>query len=151
MKSQKAKSWVVFSVLMAILFGMNACSSIKLFKTKSESKIENMSYRLGLLYAKDCPENACIAYTFCQQFEMAYREDYRVFLDAAITHLNKSQLSDKTKGELKDLLKELNIDKRQDIYKNELDYSLVMTIAGRVADGIVDGITNAVCSIPQDS
>ncbi len=146
MKSQKAKSCVVFSVLMAILFGINACSSIQLFKSEDETKIENMSYKLGLLYAKDCPENACIAYTFCQQFEMAYREDYRVFLDAAVTHLNNSQLSDDTKGVLKDLLKELNIENRQDIYKNELDYSLCITIAGRVAEGIVDGITKAVCS-----
>ena len=146
MKSQKAKSWIVFSVIMAILLGMNACGSIKLFKTEGETKVEDLSYKLGLLYVKDCPEEACIAYTFCKQFEMAYREYYRVFLDAAVTHLNKSQLSDETKGVLKELLKELDIENRQDIYKNELDYSLCITIAGRVAEGIVDGITKSVCS-----
>jgi len=146
MNSQKMISWFVFSVLMVILFGMNACSTIKLFKSESEIKIENMSYKLGLLYAKDHPENACIAYTFCQQFEMAYREDYRVFLDAAVTHLNKSQLSGETEGVLEELLTELDIENRQDIYKKKLDYSLFITMAGRVAEGIVDGITKSVCS-----
>ena len=146
MKSQKAKLWVVFSVLTAILLGMNACGSTKLFKTEGETKIEDLSYKLGLLYVKDRPEEACIAYTFCKQFEMAYREDYRVFLDAAVTHLNKSQLSNETKEVLKELLKELNIEKRQDIYENKMDSSMFIIMAERAGEGIVDGITKSVCS-----
>ncbi len=140
MKSQKTKLWVVILVLMVILFGMNACSSVKLFKTESETRLENMAYKLGLLYAKDCPENAYVAYTFCQQFEMAYREDYRVFLDAALTHLYNAKLSNETKGALKIILKELDIENRQDIYEKKLDYTLFLTMAGRVSEGIVAGI-----------
>ncbi len=150
MKRQKAKSRIIFSVLMVILFGMSACSSVPLFKTEVETKVDKLAYQLGLLYAKDCPEKACIAYTFCTQFEMAYREEYRIFLDAAVTHLNKSQLSDVTKGVLKELLAELNIETRQDIYKNKLDYSLFIKMAERAGEGIVDGITKAVCSTAKN-
>ncbi len=149
MNIQKAKVWFVFSAVVAALFCLYACSTIALFKSEEETRIGELSYKLGLLYVKDSPEKACVAYTFCKQFEMAYREDYRVFMDAALTHLKESQLGNETRAVLNELLKELKIENRRDIYTKELHYPLLITMAERAGNGIIDGITTSVCRMPE--
>ena len=146
MNSQKIKSWTTLCVIMVISIGLNACAALKGFKSSDEIRIQDLSYKLGMLYAKDCPEKACIAYTFCKQFEMAYREDYHVFMDAAVTYLRESKLSDETNGVFKALLEELNIETRKDIFEKKLDYKTFIVIAEYAGDGIIDGITTSICS-----
>ena len=146
MNNQKIKPWATLCVIMAIFLGLNACAALKGLKSSDEIRIQDLSYKLGMLYAKDCPEKACIAYTFCKQFEMAYREDYRVFMDAAVTYLRESDLSRETQVVFKALLDELNIESRKDIFKKKLNYKTFIMIAEYAGDGIIDGIKTSICS-----